>query len=415
MDYQARHVERKIKQLAAHFKVVLILGARQVGKSTVLSNLYPDLKMVVFDPFTDLHNARQDPDLFLNAFPSPLILDEVQYAPEVLSAIKRRVDLSDKKGQYFLTGSQNFSVLKNVAESMAGRVGILTMETMTPLEMFGRGVETGWLETYLNHPERLIDTNYDTFDEMKRYNEIIWRGSYPAAIPFPNEMIPSFFESYLQTYVQKDVRSLENIQQLYEFDRFLSLLSMLTAQEINMSQIGREIGISPATAKRWLNILIYTYQWLEISPYHGNTIKRVSGKSKGYFTDTGFACYKQRVSSPEALAISPQMGALFETWVVNYIHKQTHQMAVPPNFYHFRTSGGAEVDLILERDGCLYPIEIKCKTNPTKSDCSGIKAFKNTYPNQKIMTGLVIHAGSERYLLDSDIIALPWNFNIKGK
>lgn len=210
------------------------------------------------------------------------------------------------------------------------------------------------------------------------------------------------------------MRTLENIQELYEFDRFLGLISMLTAQEINMSQIGREIGIAPTTAKRWLNVLNYTYQWLEIPAYHGNTIKRLSGKSKGYLTDTGFACYKQRVSSPEALAISPQIGALFETWVVNHLHKQAHQMLVPPNFYHWRSSGGAEVDLILERDSCFYPIEIKCKTNPTKADGSGIKAFKATYPHLKVMIGLVIHAGSERYLLDRDIVALPWNFNLKG-
>ncbi len=215
--------------------------------------------------------------------------------------------------------------------------------------------------------------------------------------------------------MQKDVRSLENIQELHEFDRFLGLSSVLTAQEINISQIGREIGISPPTARRWLNLLKYTHQWLEIPAYHGSTIKRLSGKSKGYFTDTGFACYKQRVSSPEALAISPQLGALFETWVVNHLHKQEHQMLVPPNFYHWRTFAGAEVDLILERDGRFYPIEIKCKTNPTKSDGSGIKAFKASYPHVKVMPGLIIHAGLERYPIEPDILALPWNFHLKAK
>jgi uncharacterized protein len=413
MRYQTRHIEKKILEFAANFKAILILGARQVGKSTLLSHLYPDLKMVVFDPFIDLHNARQDPDLFLNAFPAPLILDEVQYAPEVLGAIKRRMDLTDQKGQYFLTGSQNFSMLKNIAESMAGRVGIVTMGTMTSLEMLECGHEKGWLETYLNQPELLLKSPYDTFKAMNPHTQVIWRGSYPATLELANSMIPSFFESYMQTYVQKDIRSMENIQDLHEFDRFLGLLNMLTAQEINMSHLGREIGISPTTASRWINILKYTYQWLEIPPYHGNTIKRLSRKSKGYATDTGFACYKQRVSSPDALAISPQLGALFETWVVNDIYKQCSQLPVPPNCYHWRTSTGAEVDLILERDGCLYPIEIKCKTNPKRSDISGIKAFKSTYPKQKIMPGLVIHAGSERYLLDPDVIALPWNFHAK--
>lgn len=404
--YKIRHAESKIRQLASHFKAVLILGARQVGKSTLLAHLYPDVKKIVFDPVMDLHNARLDPDLFLDAFPPPLILDEVQYAPEVLGALKRRMDLNEKKGQYFLTGSQNFSMLKTISESMAGRVGIFTLDAMTPLEMLGKGSESGWLEAYLRDPMSLNGL-YELLPQQ--YNRVIWKGCYPATISLSNEMTSSFFESYLQTYVQKDVRSLENIQQLHEFDRFIGLLSMLTAQEINMSQIGREIGISPTTAKRWLNVLNYTYQWREILPYHGNTLKRLSGKNKGYFTDTGFACYKQRVSSPDALAISPQLGALFETWVVNDIHKQFSQLSLAPYCYHWRTSAGAEVDLILERDGCLYPIEIKCKTNPNRSDISGIKAFKKTYPDKKIGTGLVIHAGVERYLLDSDVIALPWN------
>ncbi len=158
-----------------------------------------------------------------------------------------------------------------------------------------------------------------------------------------------------------------------------------------MSQIGREIGISPPTAKRCLNLLNYTYQWLKIPAYHGSTIKRLSGKSDGCFTDTGFACYKQRVSSPEALAISPQLGALFETWVVNHLHKQAHQMLVPPNFYHWRTSAGAELDLILERDGCFYPIEIKCKTNPTKSDGKTLRGSRDWDKNHPLH---LLHAWS---------------------
>ncbi|MBI3232046.1 MAG: DUF4143 domain-containing protein [Candidatus Doudnabacteria bacterium] len=172
----------------------------------------------------------------------------------------------------------------------------------------------------------------------------------------PTSHIPIYFRSYLQTYIDRDIRLQEDIKQLAEFDRFLGVSASLTAQEINSSHIGREIGISPHTARRWLDLLFFTYQWLELPSYQGNAIKRITGKKKGYFKDSGFACYLQKIDSPESLSISPKLGAVFETWAVNHIHQQCATLSVPPNSYHWRTSGGAEVDLILERDGKLYPI-----------------------------------------------------------
>ena len=152
--------------------------------------------------------------------------------------------------------------------------------------------------------------------------EFLFRGTFPATFELPTSQIPRYFRSYLQTYVDRDVRVQEDIRQLAEFDRFLGISASLTAQEINTSQIGREIGISPHTARRWLDLLTFTYQWLELLPYHGNTIKRLAGKKKGYFKDSGFACYLQKIESPEGLAVSPKLGAIFETWAVNYIHQQ---------------------------------------------------------------------------------------------
>lgn len=410
--YKTRHLESQVRRLAQKFKVILILGARQVGKSTLLAHLFPEAKTIVFDPIEDLHNARRDPDLFLNAFPSPLILDEVQYAPELLSAIKRRVDLSDAKGQYFLTGSQNLSILKTVAESMAGRVGVLHLDPMTPLEILGRGDETGWLPNYLEKPDLLLKNSYEVLSELQPFTKTLWRGSLPISIDWEDQDIPVLYKSYLATYVDRDVRTLEKIQDLGEFDRFMGLISMLVAQELNMSQIGREVGISPPTAQKWLHLLAYTYQWFEVQPFLDNGIKRLSGKKKGYFKDTGFVCYRQRISSPDALAISPQLGHIFENWVVSNIQQQFVHLNVPPNCYHWRTGAGAEVDLILERDGKLYPIEIKCKTNPNRGDLSGLTAFRKSYPNRQIMKGLVIHAGTERYPLDEHTIAIPWNIQM---
>jgi len=410
MNYHTRHIEQQIVESAKYFKAILLLGARQVGKSTLLNHLFPDIKSFVFDPIQDLYHAQSDPDLFLESFAAPLILDEVQYVPNLLASLKRKMDRSEAKGQYFLTGSQNFSVLRSIAESMAGRVAIFHLDNFTPQEIMGLGREEGWVPKYLEDPAFFYKERKLFTSAFPSLVEFLFRGTFPATIDLPTSQMPRYFRSYLQTYVDRDVRTQEDIRQLAEFDRFLGICASLTAQEINFAQIGREIGISPHTAQRWLNLLISSFQWFELPPYHGNTIKRISGKKKGYFKDPGFACYLQRIGSPEGLAISPKLGAFFETWVVNYICQQFATLAVPPNTYHWRTAAGAEVDLILERNGKLYPIEIKCKTHLTKADLSGLRAFRETYEkNLSVMPGLIIYAGSEPYKLDDHTLALPWN------
>lgn len=413
MKYRARHAEEKLRKLARYFKVVLVTGARQVGKSTLLQHVFPKFRTVIFDPIQDLYGARQDPDLFLDHFPPPLILDEIQYAPELLAAIKRRVDRQKAKGQYFLTGSQNLSVLRTAAESMAGRVGILPLSGLTLNEITGRGRDPGWLGQYLKAPGSLLELCKKPGKPSGRLVRFLWRGFLPGLLEAPDEIAPDYFRAYLQTYVERDARRLEDIRELAAFDRFLGLAGALTGQEINSSRLGREIGANPGTARRWLDLLANTYQWLELFPYHGNAIKRLSGKRKGYLTDTGLACYLQRLSSPEALAMSPLLGAMFETWAVNDIHRQFINLATPPQAYHWRTAAGAEVDLALERDGKFYPIEIKCKTNLTRHDTRGLRAFRETFPQLRIMTGLIIYAGRDCYPLDPHAIALPWNARLR--
>ena len=405
--YKSRQVEKKLKQYAQYFKVVLVTGARQVGKSTMLQHLFPEHKRFVFDPVQDLYGARRDPDLFLDTFPPPLVLDEIQFVPELLPAIKRRVDTLEQSGQYFLTGSQNLSVLKSVAESMAGRVGILNLEGMTIQEMFSRP-EDNWLETYLQSPATFFKQDLEPV-ETDPLAQTLWRGSLPGILDMPNDILAGYFRSYIQTYVERDVRLLENIRELSSFDRFLGLSAALCAQEINSSQLGREIGVTPATSRRWLDLLENTFQWLELFPYHGNTIKRISGKRKGYWRDTGLACYLQRLSSPEALAVSPLLGPLFEAWVVNHLYRLSSLLPTPPQLFHWRTSGGAEVDLIMALDGCLFPVEIKCKTSLTKHDTRGLRAFRETYPAEKIAPALIIYAGKECYRIDRHTTAIPWN------
>jgi len=405
--YYSRHLEKKLIKLATQFKVVLLLGARQVGKSTLLGHCFPQLKHITFDPLVDDYGAKEDPVRFLNNFPAPIILDEIQYCQSLLSSIKRYVDQSDQKGQYLLTGSQNISVLKYAADSMAGRVGIMQLDSFTVDEIAQK--PQNFLQYYLEDPQQFIKKFSGLLPLKHSLYEMIWRGTMPDTIEFSNDDIGNYFNSYIKTYIERDVRLLENIHNLTDFERFVRLSAALTAQEINYTQLGREIGISRLTAAKWLDILKHTYLWCEIPSYHRNTIKRISKKTKGFLFDTGIACYLQRVSSPDALSAHPMLGALFENFVSTNLLKLANTVSVPPIAYHWRTNSGAEVDLIFERDGKLYPIEIKCKSQISKHDIKGLKSFYETYPNQPIMPGVVISAGNECYEIDDNIFVVPWN------
>lgn len=408
MKYRNRHLEKKIKEYSAFYKVILLTGARQVGKSSLLAHLYPKYKNITFDPIQDIYGAKEDPDLFLDNFPAPLILDEIQYVPQLLAALKRRVDLSDKKGQYFLTGSQNLSILRSVSESMAGRVGIIRLENMSPSEMAGLGKSpNNWLEKWLNSPEEFdgnisIVKNFDS--TLARF---LWRGAMPALLDAPDSVISDYYNSYTQTYVERDVRIIENVRDLSQFGRFIRITSALTSQEINPSHLGREIGVNPETAKRWLNMLNYGYQWIELPPYFGNAIKRISKKRKGYFTDTGLVCYLQNILTADALISNPIWGAVFETFAVNLIIKQLSRFSVSPQLFHWRTSGGAEVDVVIEMNGRLFPIEIKAKTKISGHDVRGIQAFMDTYKD-KSAPGIIFYAGRESYKIKKNVWLIPW-------
>lgn len=399
-----RHLQNKLQGMARNFKIVMLVGARQVGKSSLLAHLYPHLQHITFDPYNDQYGAKSDPDQFLKNFPAPLILDEVQYTPELLSAIKRFVDRNPDKGQYFLTGSQNFSLLKNAAESLAGRVGILEINGLTYFERTGH-LETHWLKTYLEDPKNL-KTKANLQESI--YDKI-WQGQLPALASIESEFIADYLGSYIQTYLERDIRLFENIEDMGKFDRFLGLCAAMTSQEINDAEFGRELSLSSPTIKRWRERLIASYQWREILPYYGNTIKRLSKKQKGYFCDTGLACYLQRISSPAALATHPNLGHLFESYCVNMIATLCSTLSPAPKLYHWRTNGGAEVDLILEYNGTLYPIEFKCKTSVTARDAKGILSFHATYPQSQIAPGLILYTGDYPLHITEQCIALPWN------
>ena len=404
--YLHRHMEERIAHLGSRFKSVLVLGARQVGKTTLLRHLLQKAQYFVFDPVQDLYDARQDPDMFLKSYNPPLILDEVQYVPEVLSAIKRFVDESNQVGQYYLTGSQNFAALRQISESLAGRVAIVELDPLTIYEEQQLSSHQSWLKCYLQNPELLLSSDLKLLD--KDLLTSIWQGGFPGTLGFSEPDFYDFFRSYLQTYVERDVRTLTNVRDLNQFSRFISLQSALTAQEMNSAYLGREVGIAPQTAQEWIHILENSYQWITIPPFSGNLIKRSANKPKGYFSDTGFACHLVRINSREGLLGHPFFGHIFETFCVNQILRTLKTYGKAFNAYHWRSSGGAEVDLILELDGVLYPIEFKAKTNPNRRDARGLAQFMKDYAHLKIAHGIVVHGGDKAYKLHENIIAVPW-------
>ena len=412
MNYRNRHLEAKIKHYTALFPAILVTGARQVGKSTLLRYLFADeIPHIVFDPVIDVGNARGDPEFFIAQHPPPIILDEIQYAPELLSVIKRRIDRSDAPGQYLLTGSQNMALLRGVSESLAGRVVVLDLGPLTLAERSGMGADApaGWLELMLDAGGALPDLGGQERVVHGTLFEALWRGGYPRTLDQDASVISDIMQSYVRTYVERDIRTLAEVQDQQQFARFLALCAAMTAQEINHSQLGRDIGVTPQTASRWINILKATFQWIELSPYHGNTIKRISGKPKGYLTDTGLAAFLQRISSPEALAGHPLLGPLFETHVVMDLHRQFQRLTMAPQVYHWRTHGGAEVDLLLERDGVFWPVEIKSATRVTTADARGIYAFRATYPALKHGPGIIVAPVEEVTRLRDEVLVVPWD------
>jgi len=408
MSYLNRHLESRLTRYSKSFKTVLVGGARQVGKSTLLHHVFPNIRQIVFDPVQDLYGARSDPDQFLDTFGSPLILDEVQYAPALLPALKRRVDQSDAKGQYFLTGSQNLAVLRNISESLAGRVGILQIDGLTPAEQIGRADEPSWLASYLNNPTEFAEnaSRVQTLQIKKSLCEYLWRGELPAVVSLENEDIPAYMSSYVQTYVERDIRMMADLSDIAQFGRFIRLCGSLTGQEIVQSQLGRELGINPKTARNWLNLLAWSYQWIEIPAYSGNAVKKISSKPKGHLQDSGLACYLNRIPSPESLLSSPAFGRIFESWGVGWIHRQIQRLSLAPALYHWRTQNGAEADVVLDYNGILFPVEFKASSQLSKHDTRGIQAFRNTYPNTA--PGVILYGGHVPYRISEHAVAIPW-------
>ena len=396
--YISRKVESNLQYLSEHFPVVVITGARQTGKTTLIKETVKNAAYVTLDYPRIRELAKTDPELFLQQYEPPVIIDEIQYAPELLPYIKIRVDDNRTSGQYFLTGSQMFRLMKNVSESLAGRVGLLSLYGLSRSEILGSD-ETPFLPS--NKLEKKSDeTITSVFDK-------IFRGSMPQMITDKDLTPEVYFGEYMQTYIERDIRDLLEIKNELKFQRFVSCAAVRTGQELNLSDIAKDVGIDSKTADSWLSLLVTSGLVFLLQPYSGNTIKRVVKRPKMYFMDTGLACYLSLWNDPRVLEQSAMAGAMFETYVVSEIVKEYANAGLDTRsrLAYYRDNNGKEVDLLIYENGIIYPVEIKKSADPGKEALKNFSVLSSL--TETVGPGGVICLSSQMYPLDNNNTVIP--------
>lgn len=362
--YIRRAMEARVKELAGFFPVVLVCGPRQVGKTTLLKQLSESTGKKLDYITLDYPQVRQlainDPELFLQRYQPPIIIDEIQYAPQLLPYIKIRVDQENTPGQYLLTGSQMFHMMKNVSETLAGRVGILTLYSLSQAELAG------------SPSKPFLPMNDLAGREPIALPEVfnrIYRGSMPMMAVNPDLSAEDFYGSYLQTYLERDIRDLVLIKDEGKFLRFLSCVAARTGQELVLADLARSADIDGKTADSWLSILVSSGLVFLLKPYFTNTVKRLVKRPKLYFTDTGLACFLSLWNNPRALEVSAMAGAMLETYVVSEVLKSYANAGKDARNHlcYYRDGNGEEIDLVILDNGTAYPVEIKMSADPGKN------------------------------------------------
>ncbi|MBI3459025.1 ATP-binding protein [Candidatus Azambacteria bacterium] len=401
MKYITRYLEDSIIEIHRTFKVLYVGGPRQVGKTTTLRKLAKKLGVnyITLDDRIIRELALRDPHLFLEQYPSPLFIDEVQYAPGLFSEIKVRVDASDQCGRYWLTGSEQFAMMKNIRESLAGRVGILTLLGFSHAEI--KGVKK-IVTPFLNPKQILLRKKGDSINDI--FTEI-HRGSFPGLYQLNSPQTEIFYNSYIQTYLERDIAQLFHVAKLANFEIFLQLCAARTGQILNMSDLARDAGISLHAASEWLSILESSRQIYLLRPYYTNIPKRLVKMPKLYFLDTGLAAYLTRWNSPPSLQSGAMKGAFFETFVIIQIIKSYLYRGIEPPLFYVRDKDGHEIDLIIQREQKLFPIEIKCSANISTDDLVPIRFWRQA--GLSLGQGSIICAVDKVSVFDKDTRLIP--------
>ena len=403
MGYIQRHIEQTVSDYSNMFSAVLVTGPRQVGKTTMLSELLSDkAKFVNLDNRQDLLMAREQQELFFRQWAPPVIVDEVQYAPNLFSEMKQIADREKRKGQFFMTGSQAFQLMKNVSETLAGRVGIVNMQGLSLREING----CGYREPFIPTEEFLKNAkNVKRDDKYWTVWEAVVRGGMPA-MQDKAVTTDAFYSSYVATYLERDVRGLSQIGDEMQFLKFMTIAAAQTGNLLNYQNIANSLGVALNTIKHWTSILLTSGIIYLLEPYSNNILKRAVKTPKLYFMDTGLVCYLTKWRTAEQAAAGAMSGALFETFAVSEIIKSYYNAGRRPPVYFYRDKEGNEIDLLIEENGTLYPIEIKLTGNV---ESRAIRHFSklDEIPDKKRGSGGIVSLSDELRYLDSQNFIVP--------
>lgn len=372
MKYIKRSAEEVIKKEEKLFKAILVTGARQVGKTTMLKNLKPNINYITLDDMLLNQSAQEDPELFLKSNKPPIIIDEVQYAPDLLRYIKIAVDNSNEKAMFYLTGSQQFHLMKDISESLAGRIGIVNLLGLSLREIKEINFNKPFMPTNEYLEERKKSEINISYDEIW---DIIHKGSMPALYQEESDS-ELYYSMYVNTYIERDVRNLTQVGDTLSFLKFMTALASRIGQLLNLNSVASEVGISLPTAQRWLSILISSNIVYLLEPYYNNIMKRAIKTPKIYFLDTGLAAYLTKWKNKDVLEAGTMSGNFFENFVIIEIIKSYYNTGeLRPPLYFYRDKEKKEIDLIIEQNGELYPIEIKKSARPTKEMIENFKVL----------------------------------------
>jgi len=390
--YKKRLTEKSLCEALSTFPAVILTGARQAGKTTLLKKILPNkYNYVLLDELDVRSLAINDPKAFFERYKPPIIIDEIQNAPSLLPYIKSRIEHDRTPGQWVITGSQQFALMKNVSESLAGRAAVLSLYSFAIEEIIDNlCIDKSDAKKFFEY----LSKHNDLPDKYPDAGDWLLNGGYPELIVNPAVSKRLWFSSYIQTYIDRDVRgNIKNIN-LHDFERFLSLIAARTAQELNYSTLSRDLGISVPTIKSWISLLEASSIIYLLQPYHKNFGKRIIKAPKLYFMDTGLLCYLVKIRDKDSLLYGPMSGAIFETAVVGNFVKRFVSLVEESSLYYWRSIDGAEVDLLAETEGRLYPVEIKSTSTITPHHLKTIKKwFEIT--KQKNGHGFIVSTSKE--------------------
>lgn len=373
--YAPRTLEPAITKASTQFPVILLTGARQVGKTTLLRQLSQEARTYITldDPLV-LSLAKTDPALFMQRFSPPVLIDEIQYATELLPYIKIAVDRAGQPGLFWLTGSQQFHLMQGVSESLVGRVAVLHLLGLSRRELAGQGREAApFLPTPDEIARRSAQSSRLSLQDLYRR---IWRGALPAIALNDSVDRDLFYGSYVQTYLQRDVRDLARVGDELAFLRFLRASAARTGHLLNLADLARDADVAPNTAKAWLSILQTAEIAYLLEPYHSNLSQRLVRAPKLYFLDTGLASYLTEWASPQTLEAGAMSGSILESWMVGELLKSYWHNGRRPPFYFYRDKDHREIDLVIVQDGVAYPLEIKKTASPSREDARHFSALE---------------------------------------